>query len=170
LSDHVVNDPKSAARSGERAHAVLSNFLSTSTAARAAAASLRAGAEVAITLTDVEGDWRIFRTDDAGIAFEAGKAVDPDFDLRIPPAAIYSICSRHDSDVGDLGVTFFEHLVEKDPALKIAVKLHSGFIKLTGRGWLTLLARGGPKVVLWMANKGMRGPGGVATALGRLRR
>ena len=170
MSEDFASNPFSGARSGERAHAVLSNFLSTSPAALAAASSLRVGAEAAITLTDVEGDWRIFRTEDSGILFESGKALDPDFDLRIPPAAIHSICSRHDSDAGDLGVTFFEHLVERDPALKITVKLHSGFIKLTSRGWLTLLARGGPKVVFWLANKGLRGPGGVATALGRLRR
>lgn len=155
---------------GEWTVAALSSFLSNSSAAQAAATSLRPGAEVAITFTDVAGDWRICRKDAAGLSLEPGKATDPDFELRIPPGAVNSICSRHDLDVGDLGVTFFEHIVGRDPELKIQVTLHSGLVKLTSRGWLGLLARGGPKVVIWMTQRGLRGAGAVATALGRLRR
>jgi hypothetical protein len=170
LSDDLGNRPDPAASGVLPTHAVLSNFLSTNAAVQAAATSLRAGAEVAIVLTDVDGDWRICRNEATGVSLEPGKATDPDFELRIPPAAIDTICSRQDSDVGELGITFFELVAERDPALRINVTLHSGFIKLTSRGWLSLLARGGPRVVMWLANKGLRGPGGVATALARLKR
>jgi hypothetical protein len=72
--------------------------------------------------------------------------------------------------MGDLGVMFFEHIVAKDPELKIHVTLRSGLVKLTGRGWLGLLARGGPTMLMWMTQRGLRGPGAIATALGRLKR
>ena len=38
------------------------------------------------------------------------------------------------------------------------------------RGWLGVLAAGGPKVIGWMAQKGLKGPGAVASALSRLKR
>jgi hypothetical protein len=170
LNEHLSNPSEAAMRRSERAHAALADFLLNSTAARAAATSLRAGAEVAIVFTDDAADWRICRNDVSGITLEPVKATDPDFELRIPPGAVDSICSRDDADVGDLGVTFFEHIAVHDPDLKIHVTLHSGLIKLTSRGWLGLLTRGGPKVMVWMTKKGLRGPGAIATAIGRLKR
>ena len=53
--------------------------------------------------------------------------------------------------------------------LKIDATVHSGLLKLTRRGWLGVIARGGSKVVIWMAQKGLRGPGAIATAIGRLK-
>ena len=56
------------------------------------------------------------------------------------------------------------------PEQKISVRLHSGLIKLTMRGWLGVLAAGGPKVLGWMAQKGLKGPSAVASALSRLKK
>jgi len=147
----------------------LARFLAQSPAARTAAASLREGAEVAITFTDIGGDWRIRPVDEVGPVLEQGKATDPDFALRIAPGALRSICARPDADIGDLGVSFFEQIVTRDPDSKIRVTVQSGLVKLTRRGWLTVLARGGTQVVGWLAKKGLRGPGAVATALGRFK-
>ena len=168
MSEELDKFSDSAVLGGERPDVILSNFLSNCAAVQLAAASVRAGAEVAITFTDMEGDWRIWR-DGARIAFDPGKAKDPDFELRMPPRAVDAICSRLDADIGDLGVSFFEHIVSRDPKFKIQVTIHSGVMKLTGRGWLGLLTRGGSKVVMWMTRKGLRGPGAIATALGRLK-
>jgi hypothetical protein len=49
------------------------------------------------------------------------------------------------------------------------VKVHSGIVKLTRRGWLGVLSLGGPKLVMWMTGKGLRGPGAIANALSRLK-
>ena len=38
------------------------------------------------------------------------------------------------------------------------------------RGWLGVLAAGGPKVIGWMAQKGLKGPSAVASALSRLKK
>ncbi len=150
--------------------AALQRFLATSAAVRVAAAALKNGAEVAITFTDVEGDWRLRKDAGGGLTLELAKAVDPDFELRIPPRAGAAIYSRADSDVGQLGVTFFEHIAAKHPDLRINVTLRSGFLKLNSRGWLGLLACGGPAVMLWMARRGFRGTGAIATALGRFKK
>jgi hypothetical protein len=154
----------------QTADAQLLTFLLTGAACGTAAAVLRAGAEVAVTFTDLEGDFRICKHAESGIALEAGKALDPDFELRIPPRALQAICARTDADMGDLGVIFFEHIIAKDPLERISVTVHSGLVKLTRRGWLGLLARGGPTVMMWMAQKGLRGPGSVANALGRFKK
>jgi hypothetical protein len=124
---------------------------------------------VGLRFTDVAGDWRLRKASSGEIALEASKAVDPDFELIIPPRAGQVICSRPEAEMGALGVTFFEHITAKDSESRISVRLRSGLLRLTGRGWLGLLSRGGPPVMMWLAQKGLRGPGEIATALGRLR-
>ena len=170
VNEVLIYEQKPETMTEERSDAALATFLSNSPACRVAASALKAGAEVAVNLTDVDGDWRIWNDPETGIALAPGKAKDPDFELRVPPRAGTAIYSRPNADIGDLGVMFFEHIVAKDPDLKIHVTLRSGLVKLTGRGWLGLLARGGPTVLMWMTKRGLRGPGAIATALGRLKR
>jgi hypothetical protein len=169
VSDQFDRQSDSAVVQGDRADAILKRFLMNSSGARLAASSLRPGAEVGITFAHFAGDWRIFSDGAGGIALEPGKAVDPDFELRIPPLALSSICSRLDADVGDLGIAFFEHIKAWEPDLKIKATVHSGLLKLTRRGWMGVIARGGSKVVVWMGQRGLRGPGAIATAIDRLK-
>jgi len=86
------------------------------------------------------------------------------------PAAVTAIAAQPNADVGELGILFFQHIVASDPQSKIRVKLHSGLLKLTMRGWLGVMASGGAKVFGWMASKGLKGPSAVASALGRFRK
>ena len=159
--------------SGERpsvepADAALAQFLSTSPAAATIAGSLRAGAEVAVSFTELAGDWRFYA--DAGKpTLQPGMAKDPDFSLRLPPGTLKSICALTSADLGELGIEFFERVISREPDFRIHVQLHSGLIKLTQRGWLTVLARGGPKVAAWLARKGLRGSSAVVAAIARLR-
>lgn len=147
----------------------LRRFFETSEAARRAASSLRKAAEVGVRFTDVPGDFR-FHSVDGKPAFEVGKAMDPDFELTLAPGAVDAITAQPQADVGELGVLFFQHIVAKDENDKVRVKLHSGLVRLTMRGWLGVLAAGGPKVIAWMAQKGLKGPGAVASALSRLKK
>jgi len=155
--------------SSEGSETRLRRFFETSEASRRAASSLRKAAEVGVRFTDVPGDFR-FHSVDGKPAFEAGKAMDPDFELTLAPGAVAAITARPQADVGDLGVLFFQHIVAKDENEKIRVKLHSGLVRLTMRGWLGVLAAGGPKVIGWMAQKGLKGPSAVASALARLKK
>jgi hypothetical protein len=155
--------------SSEGSETKLRRFFETSDASRRAASSLRKAAEVGVRFTDVPGDFR-FHSVEGRPAFEAGKAMDPDFDLTLAPGAVAAITAQPHADVGELGVLFFQHIVAKDENDKIRVKLHSGLLRLTMRGWLGVLAAGGPKVIGWMAQKGLKGPSAVASALSRLKK
>jgi hypothetical protein len=148
---------------------MLRQFFETSEAGRRAASSLKKAASVGVRFTDVPGEFR-FHAVDGHPRFEAGKADEPDFELTLAPGAVRDICDRPQADVGDLGIAFFQHIIAKDPEQKIHVRLHSGLIKLTMRGWLGVLAAGGPKVIGWMAQKGLKGPSAVAHALSRLKK
>jgi hypothetical protein len=148
---------------------LLRKFFEVSPAGRRAAASLKKGVSVGVRFTDVPGDFR-FYAQDGQPHFDAGKASDPDFELTIAPGAVRAITAKPEADIGELGITFFQHIVAKDPAEKIQVKLHAGLLKLTMHGWLGVLAAGGPKVIGWMAQKGLRGPSAVASALSRLKK
>ncbi|HYV67755.1 MAG TPA: AAA family ATPase [Myxococcales bacterium] len=147
----------------------LKRFFETSEAARRAASSLRKAAEVGVAFTDVPGRFR-FHSVEGRPAFESGEAMDPDFELTLAPGAVDAITAKPQANVGELGVLFFQHIVAKDENAKIRVKLHSGLVRLTMRGWLGVLAAGGPSVIAWMAQKGLKGPGAVAAALSRLKK
>ena len=153
----------------EPSNLVLQRFFETSASARRAAAHLKAAAEVGVQFTDVQGDFR-FTLVDGKPRFLDGKAKDPDFELTLAPGAVTAIAAQPNADVGDLGILFFQHIVARDPQSKIAVKLHSGLIKLTMRGWVSVMMSGGGKVLAWMASKGLRGPSAIAHALRRLKK
>jgi hypothetical protein len=152
----------------EASDVLLAGFLQSSAAAVSAAAPLRGGAEVGVTFTDVAGDWR-FHVSDGRPLLERGRPVDPDFDLRLAPGAVRALCSRADANIVDLGITFFEHIVSREPERQIRVTLHGGLVTLAKHGWLGVLARGGPALVRWMAQKGLEGPGAIAGALTKLK-
>jgi hypothetical protein len=147
----------------------LIRFFSTSAAARTAASSLGKAAEVCVTFTDVPGSFRFF-SESGKPVLAPGAAKDPDFDLVLAPGAVRAICARAEAEVGDLGILFFQHMIAQAPEEKIRVKLHSGLMRLTLRGWLGVLAHGGPRVVGWMAQKGLKGPGAVAAAISKLKK
>jgi len=152
----------------EPSNVVLQRFFETSESARRAAAHLKSAAEVGVRFTDVPGEFR-FVLVEGKPRFLDGAAKDPDFELTMAPGAVTAIAAQPNADVGDLGILFFQHIVASDPQSKIRVKLHSGLMKLTMRGWLGVMASGGGKVLGWMASKGLKGPSAIASAIRRLR-
>lgn len=153
----------------EPSNVVLQRFFESSDSARKASSHLKKAAEVGVRFTDVPGDFH-FKLVDGKPRFMNGAAQDPDFDLTLAPGAVSAIAAQPNADVGDLGILFFQHIVAQDPQAKIHVKLHSGLMKLTMRGWLGVMAAGGGKVMAWLAMKGLRGPSAIASAVSRLRK
>jgi hypothetical protein len=153
----------------EPSNVVLQRFFETSEAARRAAHPLKKAAEVGVRFTDVPGSFR-FHVVDGKPRFESVAAEDPDFDLTMAPGAVTAIAAQPNADVGDLGILFFQHILSKDENSKVHVKLHSGLMKLTMRGWLGVVALGGTKVLGWMATKGLKGPSAIASAISRLKK
>lgn len=153
----------------EPSNVVLQRFFESSESARKASAHLKKAAEVGVRFTDVPGDF-YFKLIDGKPRFMTGTPEDPDFDLTLAPGAVAAIAAQPNAEVGELGILFFQHIVAQDPQSKIKVKLHSGLMKLTMRGWLGVMAAGGGKVMGWLAMKGLKGPSGIASALSRLKK
>jgi len=148
---------------------MLRHLLETSEAARKAASSLSKSASVAVRFTDTGGEFQ-FHSVDGRPRLEPGKAEEPDFELTLPPGAVQDICGRSPGDAGDLGVLFLQHIFVEDKEQKIQVKVHSGLIKLTLHGWFRVVVAGCPKVLLWLARMGLKGPSGVAGLLSRFKK
>lgn len=154
--------------SRENSAAVLRRFLATSATARRASAALKGAAEIGIRFTDVQDEFR-FMVTDGEPCFVSGRPTDPDFELTLAPGAVRAIAGHPDGDIGDLGVAFFQHILSRESENRIGVKLHSGIMKLTIRGYLAVLAQGGVKVTSWLSRKGLEGPGAIVSAITRLR-
>jgi len=129
---------------------MLRQLLETSEAGRKAASSLSKAVSVGVRFTDVPGDFR-FRAVDGKPRFEPGKADEPDFELTLFPGAVHDVCGKSSADVGDLTVLFLQHIFANEPDQKILVKVHSGLVKLTMRGWLRVVVAGCPKLIGWLA-------------------
>ena len=120
---------------------MLRQLLETSEAGRKAASSLSKAVSVGVRFTDVPGDFR-FHAVDGKPRFEPGKADEPDFELTLFPGAVHDVCGKSSADVGDLTVLFLQHIFANEPDQKILVKVHSGLVKLTMRGWLRAVVAG----------------------------
>jgi hypothetical protein len=123
---------------------------------------------VALRITDTDADYH-FTVAGGRPELREGKAGDPDFIITMPPGAVKHLVAMTGEDPGDFGVEFFTLVLAKDDGLRVKIKLHSGLITLTRRGYLGVLALGGPKVLGWLARKGLAGPRAVAAAISRLR-
>lgn len=143
-------------------------FMETHPTAALAAKPLKRDAEVRIFLSDLPGREFRFSMDDGRPRLEEAPAKDPDFTAELPPGAVDEML-RVEGDAGDFGICFFSLMLAREPERHVRVKLHSGLLKLMKRGYLGVLATGGPKVAAWMARKGLHGPGAVADAIKRLR-
>jgi hypothetical protein len=96
-----------------------------------------------------------------------GAADRTDFALHLPREAVLRLTALEDGEVGEIGVAFLALLLERDPALKVRVRLHAPVSRLVAHGYLSVLALGGLRVAVWLARNGFRDP---RKALERLRR
>jgi len=109
--------------------------------AKKAASSLSKAVSVGVRFSDVPGDFR-FHAVDGKPRFEPGEADEPDFELTPFPGAVHDVCGKSSADVGDLTFLFLRHTFANEPDQKILVKVHSGLVKLTMRGWLRVVVAG----------------------------
>lgn len=141
----------------------LKRFFETAEAARKATRPLEDGAEVGLQLST--GPARFVR--EGGVAHvreEPPRA--PDFTLTLPDGAVRRITSLKSEDVGEFGVEFFKLVLERDPDLKVRVKIDAPTSQLLKHGYLSVLALGGMKVTWWLLKNGVKNP---KAAIDRLR-
>jgi hypothetical protein len=141
----------------------LKSFFETAQAARKATRPLKDEAEVSLQL---DGGTASFRMRGGRPQVVEEKAQQPDFTLALPDAAVRRITSLKSEDVGEFGVEFFKLVLEKDPSLKVRIKIDASTGQLLSHGYLTVLALGGIKVTWWLLKNGVKNP---KAAIERLR-
>ncbi len=141
----------------------LRRFFETQPAARRAARPLARGARVNLAL---DGGDACFTMESGDPVVREGPAPDPDFTLTLPPAAVERITGLSSEDVGEFGVAFFKLVLERDPALKVRIRIDAPTTRLLGHGYLGVLALGGVKVTWWLVRNGVKNP---RAAIDRLR-
>jgi len=141
----------------------LQRFFETSPAARRATRPLARGARVALALPEGPAH---FTMASGQPRVAEGPAEDPDFALELPAIAVERITSIESDDVGEFGVAFFQLVLERDPAMKVRVRVQAPTSHLLSHGYLGVLALGGVKVTWWLLRNGIRNP---RAAIDRLR-
>jgi hypothetical protein len=142
---------------------LLKTFFETAPAARKATRPLARGAQVNLALAD--GPARFTMESGSGQVLE-GAAASPDFTLELPDGAVRRITSLGSDDVGEFGVEFFKLVLERDPELKVRIRIDAPTTSLIGHGYLGVLALGGMKVTWWLVKNGVKNP---KAAIDRLR-
>ena len=141
----------------------LKKFFETAAVARKATKSLHDQAEVGLAL---DGGAARFVMEGGRPSVHEGPARAPDFTLTLPDGAVRRITGLKSDDVGEFGIEFFRLVLEKDPALKVKIKIDASTGQLLSHGYLSVLAQGGMKVTWWLIKNGVKNP---KAAIERLR-
>jgi hypothetical protein len=141
----------------------LKTFFGTAPAARKATRPLSRDARVNLAL---DGGTARFTMESGGPEVRDGAHPDPDFTLTLPSGAVERITALGSDDVGEFGIAFFKLVLERDPLLKVRVRIDAPTTRLLGHGYLGVLAMGGVKVTWWLVKNGVKNP---RAAIDRLR-
>ncbi len=141
----------------------LRKFFETTEVARKATKPLEPGAQVALRL---DGGEAHFTMSGGRPQVLDGPASNPDFSLTLPDGAVKRITALKSDDVGEFGIEFFKLVLEKDPTMKVGVRIDASTGQLLSHGYLGVLAVGGMKVTWWLLKNGVRNP---KAAIDRLR-
>jgi hypothetical protein len=151
---------------GQDSLAALTAFFASAPSASRAVRPLSSAARVGLELDDGLAG---FAMSSGAPLLTAGLPAEPDFTLRLPAEAVARLCERQAAGVGELGLLFFSLLLERDPSLRIGVRVHAPASRLIRNGYLTVLAMGGPRVALWLLRRGLADPRAVIERLRRRR-
>ena len=136
--------------------AELHNFFEANELAKKAADSIRDGREIAILVTgDGQQAAYTFTKSGGKNVFKESAAARPDVSFTIPIASVREIVETNFISVGQVGLRIFEKIISPDPAQKIHVKIHTGFLSLMTGGYLGVLTSGGSEVAKFLASKGL---------------
>ncbi len=154
-----VNSPAMTSPSFE----ALRTFFETAPAARKATRPLARGARVNLAL---DGGACHFTMESGAPQVRDGADPDPDFTLTLPHGAVERITGLGSDDVGEFGIEFFKLVLDRDPAVKVRVKIDAPTTRLLTHGYVGVLAVGGMKVTWWLLRNGVKNP---RAAIDRLR-
>ena len=134
----------------------MQRFFETNDLAKKAADSIKDGREIAVIITDTGTSFPYTFSKSGGQnVFKETAASRPDVTFTIPVASGREITETSFTSVGQVGLRIFEKIISPDPAQKIHVKIHTGFLSLLTGGYLGVLTSGGSEVAKFLASKGL---------------
>ena len=83
-----------------------------------------------------------------------GRSADPDFVFRFTPGAVERLADV-EGGPGSFAVELFRLMTESDPSVRVDFRIAAPFARLLRRGYLTLLASGGFRVLAFGASRGV---------------
>lgn len=119
-----------------------------------AAQPIQEGAESLVVFSHVPGIYHLYREKGKSLLLY-GPPKDPDFGFRFTPRSI-EMLTETQGDVGDFAVTLFSLITHPDPQIRVGFRVYAPFTRLLTRGYVHVLLRGGPKVLQYAAQKGIR--------------
>ncbi len=127
-----------------------------------AARNIKDGSQSRVSFSHVSGDFHMLRQAGKSLLLP-GAATDPDFAFRFTPRSIERLSQVQGSGLADFAVELFDCIVSEDPELQVGLRILSSLPKLILRGYVSLLMKGGPRVLAYGASRGV-------TSVGDLRR
>jgi hypothetical protein len=122
---------------------------------REAARHIRDDASSDVHFSSQEGKvWHLVRVEGETLLLD-GPSPDPDFAFGFNPAAVDRLAAV-EGGVGAFAVELFQLITETDPAKRIGFRIATSFPQLVRKGYLTLLASGGLRVLAFGASRGIR--------------
>ena len=116
------------------------------------AKTIRDGSSSRVYFSHLPGEFLMLRKDGKSLLLDE-PAPDPDFAFRFTPGAIDRLCQVEGSEQADFAIALFDCIVSDDPDLQVGLRVISGFTRLVWRGYVTMLLRGGPRVLAYGATR-----------------
>lgn len=134
--------------------AKLEHMLKTHPAWIATAKTIRDGSSSRVYFSHLPGEYHMERRNGESLLL-AEPVADPDFAFRFTPKSIDRLCSVKGHEQADFAIEFFECVVSDDPDLQVGLRVIAGFPRLLWRGYVTMLLRGGPRLLAYGATRGI---------------
>jgi hypothetical protein len=125
---------------------LLRNLFLSHPAWLAAARFIKEGSSSNVRFSHVPGAYQLLRQDGQSLLLD-GPAADPDFAFQFTPRSIERLSAVQGADIADFGIELLECASSDDPELQVRLRVLVGFPKLLRRGYVTLLIKGGPRVL-----------------------
>lgn len=132
----------------------LKTMLATHPAWISTAKTIRDGSSSRVYFSHLPGEFHLLRKDGQSLLIDE-PAEDPDFAFRFTPRSIDRLCAVKGSEQADFAIELFDCVVSDDPEVQVGLRVIAGFTRLVWRGYVTMLLRGGPRVLAYGATRGI---------------
>lgn len=136
-------------------------------ACQKATAPLKKGIELAVYIDEDSPLTLVKRNQLVEVTATAPK--NPDMSFWIGKKGLLELTQSESTDIGDIGISIIKLMLATDPELRLKSKVHIGSLKLLAHGYLGVLPLGGPKIMSFLASKGLANISKIKDAISQLR-